>query len=224
MKSIVTGLSEGDYITGWKSSNAKIVTVNSSGKITGKKLGTATITVTLASGASASVKVTVQKKAVATTKVSVESTKITLNKGKSITLKPVLAPVTSLEKVTYKTSDKKVATVTAKGKITAKASGRAVITVKAGRKTVKVTVTVPKVQPTKITGVPTKRNLKVGKSLTLKPKLLPAGAEATIKYSTSSKKIATVTAKGKITAKKKGTAVITVTAGKVKVQCKITVK
>lgn len=227
IKSIVTGLAAGDSIASWKSSNAKIVTVNSSGKITGKKIGSANITVTLKSGKTASVKVTVQKKAVATTKITVEnaaSRKVTLNKGKSMTLIPVITQVTSLEKVTYKTSNKKVVTVTSKGKITAKASGKATITVKSGKKSVKITVTVPKVQPTKISGIPASKTLKKGKTLTLKPKLLPAGSEATIKYSTSDKKVAAVTSKGKITAKKKGKAVITVKAGKVTAKCTITVK
>ena len=228
IKSIVTGLAEGDYITGWTTSDKKVVTVNSSGKITGKKVNkSADITVTLKSGLTATVKVTVQKKAVATTKVTVENVvknKVTLTKGSSMTLVPVITPVTSLDKATYKTSNKKVVTVTNKGKIKAVGSGKATITIKAGKKSVKVTVTVPKVQPTKITGVTSAKTLKVGKTLTLKPKLYPAGSEATIKYTTSNKKVATVTAKGKITAKKKGTAVITVKAGSVTATCTITVK
>ena len=126
--------------------------------------------------------------------------------------------------MTYKTSNKKVVTVTSKGKIKAVGAGIATITIKAGKKSVKVTVTVPKVQPTKITGVASAKTLKVGKTLTLKPKLYPSGSEATIKYSTSNKKVATVTSKGKITAKKKGTAVNTVKAGSVTTTCTITVK
>lgn len=85
-------------------------------------------------------------------------------------------------------------------------------------------MTVAAVQPTKITGIPTAKTLKVGKSLTLKPKFSPKGSEATVKYSTSNKKVAVVSTKGKITAKKKGTAVITIKAGKAKATCKITVK
>ena len=60
--------------------------------------------------------------------------------------------------------------------------------------------------------------------MTLKPKLLPAGSEAKVTFKTSNKKVATVDAKGKVTAKGKGTAVITVKAGSVQAQCKITVK
>ena len=48
------------------------------------------------------------------------------------------------KKVTYKSSNTKVATVSSKGKITAKKAGKATITVKAGNKVKKITVTVKK--------------------------------------------------------------------------------
>ena len=87
-----------------------------------------------------------------------------------------------------------------------------------------VTVTVPKTAPTGITGVKAALTLKKGKSTTLKPKLSPKGAEAKITFKSSNKKVATVDAKGKIVAKKKGKAVITVKAGKVSKTCTVTVK
>lgn len=225
LKSLVTNLAAGDAIASWKSSNTKIVTVDKNGKIKGVKAGKkADITVTLKSGLSAKLTVTVQKKAVATSEIQIEKTSITLKKGEKTTLTPIVTPITTKDKVTYKTSDKKVATVNSKGQVEAKKSGTATITITSGKKSVKVKVTVKAVQPTKITGIPTSKTLKKGKSLTLKPKLSPKGSEAVIKYSSSNKKIAAVNSKGKITAKKKGTAVITVTAGKVKVSCTITVR
>lgn len=55
--------------------------------------------------------------------------------------------------------------------------------------------------------------LKKGKSFTLKSKVTVKGkASKTVTYKSSNKKVATVTAKGKITAKKKGKAVITITS------------
>jgi len=54
----------------------------------------------------------------------------------------VISPLTSVEKVTYKTSNKKVATVSSRGVITAKKKGTAKITVKSGKKTYTVTVKV----------------------------------------------------------------------------------
>ena len=77
-----------------------------------------------------------------TTKISGISSKLSLKKGKSVTLKPELKPLTSQQKITYITSNKKVAVVNAKGKITGKKKGTAVITVKSGKKSVKCKVTV----------------------------------------------------------------------------------
>lgn len=138
----VTQMAAGDYITSWKSSNTKIATVNSKGKITAKKKGTAEITVTLASGASAKVTVKVQTGTVKTKKVSVTSKKLTLKKKQKANLGTTLNPLTSQQKVTYTTSNKKVATVSKKGVVTAKGKGKAKITVKSGSKKVTVTVTV----------------------------------------------------------------------------------
>ena len=143
----VSGLKKGDSIVFWKSSNTKIVKVsgktNGTSTVTaGTQKGTASITITLKSGLKKTVKVTVQSKTVATTKISGIPSSLTLKKGQTKILKPVLAPVTSQEKVTYTTSKKSVATVTSNGKITAKSKGTAVITVKSGKKTVKCKVTV----------------------------------------------------------------------------------
>lgn len=132
----------GDTIASWSSSNKKVATVNAKGKITGKKKGTAIITVTMKSGAAASVKIKVQKKAVKTTKVKAAKKKITLKKGKSQTVKVEITPLTSLEKVKYTSSNSKIATVSAKGKITAKKPGKAKITVKSGKKKTVINVTV----------------------------------------------------------------------------------
>ncbi|MDO5425335.1 MAG: GDSL-type esterase/lipase family protein [Eubacteriales bacterium] len=132
----------GDSISSWKSSNTKVATVNKSGTITAKKKGTARITVKLKSGKSAVITVKVQKNAVETTKVAVNSKNVSLKKGETFQLKTTLSPVTSIQKVTYKSSDTSVASVSSKGKITAKKKGTATITVKAGKKSVKVKVTV----------------------------------------------------------------------------------
>lgn len=149
---------------------------------------------------------------------------MTLNKGKTASLKPVFAPVTSQQKVTYKTSNKKVATVSSKGVIKAVNPGKATITVKSGSKSKKVTVVVNTVKTTKITNVASTATVKRGKTLTLKPKLTPSDSTEAIKYTTSNKKVAAVSSKGVIKDMKKGTAIITVTSGRKKVTCKVTVK
>ena len=58
------------------------------------------------------------------------------------TLAPILTPITTQQKVTYKTLNKKVCTVSKKGLLTAKKKGTAKITVQSGSKKVVVTVKV----------------------------------------------------------------------------------
>lgn len=135
----------GDRIVSWSSSNPKIVSVNSkTGKMTGKKTGTAVITATLASKGQAVCRITVIKKRVATKKFSLSKKTVTLKKGKKyqIKLKKRL-PLTANDKITYRSGNRKVASVTAKGKVTARAKGGTWITVRtAGRLKKKLKVTV----------------------------------------------------------------------------------
>ena len=136
----------GDSVKTWKSTNTKIFTVkgkaNGTCKLTAKKAGTAKLQITLASGLKKTVTVKVQKSNVKTTKVSVSNKNVSVKKGKKVTLKPVVTPFTSKQKVTYTSSNKKVATVSAKGVVTGKKKGTAKITIKSGSKSVKVTVRV----------------------------------------------------------------------------------
>lgn len=219
-----TGLAKGDYVKSWTSSKKSVATVDKNGKITAtSKEGTAVITVTLASKKTA--KVTVTVKMIRTTKITKVPKTLSLTTGKKYTLKPVVTPSNSQEKVTYKSSNTKIATVSSTGVITAKKVGKVTITVQSGKQKATVTLTVKKAPALKaIKNVPTKKTITKGKTYTLKPQLYPSGAIAKITYTTSNKSIATVDSKGKITAKKKGTAVITVKAGKFTAKCKVTVK
>lgn len=139
----VSGLANGDSIVSYTSSNPKVFTVNKNGKIkAGKKKDHAVLTITLKSGLKKTVKVNVQKTAVKTKKIQGLSKTLTLKKGSSVKLKPVLKPLTSQQKLTYTSSNKKVVTVSSKGVVKAKKSGKVTITVKSGSKKVKIKVTV----------------------------------------------------------------------------------
>ena len=139
----VSGLAQGDSILKWESLNPKIVKVSQSGKITAKqKIGTAKIRITLKSGLKRKVKVTVQANDVLTSKISGVTKSITLKKGKTKKLAPVITPITSVQKLIYKSSNTKVATVSTAGMIKAKKKGKTTITMKSGRKTIKCVVTV----------------------------------------------------------------------------------
>lgn len=140
---VKVSMAYGDSIKSWASSNKKIVTVDKNGKIkAGTKTGTAKITVTLKSGKKATLKVKVQTAKVKTTKISGLKKKLTIKKGKSVTLKPVVSPITSQEKVTYRSSNKKIATVSSKGVVKGRRKGTVTITVKSGKVTKKIKITV----------------------------------------------------------------------------------
>lgn len=108
----------------------------------GSKTGTAKLTVKTAAGAKKTITVKVQSSTVKTTKIKNVSSKLTLKKGAVKTLKPVLQPLYSTQKLTYKSSNKKVVTVSSSGKLVAKKKGTATITVKSGSVSVKCKVTV----------------------------------------------------------------------------------
>ena len=135
----------GGKIKSVRTTNKKIVKVDKKGKITGKKAGKATVTITYTNGSRRIFQVKVQKGIVKTTSVSVNKRNIILaRKGKSFQLKVTLTPVTSQQKVTYKSSNSKVAAVNSKGKIVAKKKGTATITVKSGNKKITCKVKVKK--------------------------------------------------------------------------------
>ena len=138
----VTGLAKGDKVKSYRSSNTKIASIDSRGKIKGIRIGSTKITVTLASGKKATITVKVQKNAVTTQKLTVSPSRISLKLKKTYKLKISRSPLTTVERITYRSSNSKVASVNSKGVITARKKGTATITVLSGKKkaTVKVTV------------------------------------------------------------------------------------
>lgn len=92
-------------------------------------------------------------------------------------------------------------------KVTGKPNGTCVLT--AGKVTGKTTITI---------------TMKSGKSYLLKPVLAPSNSTEKKTYTSGNKKVATVSATGKIIAKGKGTTTITVRSGKISARCKVTVK
>ena len=173
---------------------------------------TAVIVLTLSMGIMPSVPSTVNIPAVTTT-VEAASRKLSLkasNKkayvGKNT---KISAKATKGAKLSYKTSNKKIATVSSKGVITGKKAGTVKITITAKKskyKTVKKTITVKVYrQNQKVTA----SNVKL---TTGQRKNLGAKARTRLSYKSSNPKVVTVDKKGNLTAKKTGTAKITVTA------------
>lgn len=134
------------------------------------------------------------------------------------------------KKVTYKSANKKIATVNKKGQVKGVKVGKTKITVtstknKKKKATIKVVVKKAAVKKVKLNAK--KATLAVGAKKTLKATVTPKkNVSKKIAWSSSKKKIATVSAKGVVKGKKEGTATITAKAadgsGK-KATCKVTV-
>ena len=143
----VSGLAKGDYIVSWKSGNTGIARVygRSNGTCTikaGNRSGKVRITIALRSGLKKNITVTVQKTTVKTTRITGIVNSLKMKRNQKTTLRPTIQPLTSGEKITYKSSNTKVAIVNSKGQITARSKGTAIITVTSGRKSVRCKVIV----------------------------------------------------------------------------------
>ena len=135
----------GDKTVKWSSSNAEVAAVDSNGKVTAKKAGTAVITATSSNGKTASCTVTVKQKEIAITGISLNKSTTSLTEGESETLTATITPsnATGDKTVKWSSSNEAVAAVDSNGKVTAKKAGTAVITATSSNgKTAGCTVTV----------------------------------------------------------------------------------
>ncbi len=112
----------------WKSSNSKVVSVDSEGNIDCKAVGTAVITLTHVAS-----QTTIEKKIevlpIKVTGISVSGSKSTLTVGDSVKLKATVSPGNATKKsVSWKSSNTKVATVSTDGTVKAVGAGSATIT------------------------------------------------------------------------------------------------
>lgn len=154
---------------------------------------------------------------------------VTVGKGKKVTIKVTKVPTKGVKKK-FTSKNKKVATVTKKGVVTGKKVGKTTVVVKLTYKKKSVTkkVKVAVKNPVKKLTLNKKTaTINVGATTDVKVKsVTPKNASKAVTYKTSNKKIAKVTAKGKVTGVAAGTAKITVTAAdgsKKKATCTITV-
>jgi uncharacterized repeat protein (TIGR02543 family) len=218
----------------WASGDPSIAAVDAGGLVTftGKE-GTVVITAAAAdgSGVSGSKTFTVVKHVV---DIRLALKKVNVSVKKKVSLVPVLEDAKQIitgSKITYGSSNPKVAKVDAKGIITGVKAGKAVVTITAANgKSVKVNVTVVKkaVKLKKFTLSGIKKgalSLKAGKTKVLQIKLTPAKAtNLKTSFASSKKGVAAVDAAGRITAVKKGKATITVKVGGKTLRLKLTVK
>lgn len=115
----------------WVSSDTSVATVNSSGKVTAKSVGTAKITVTTQSESkTSSINVTVTTSTLAPTGISLDRNTLELEAGDSSKLTAIVSPSSASDTaLLWSSSNTTVATVSSSGTITAKSQGTATITV-----------------------------------------------------------------------------------------------
>ena len=199
----------------FSTSNKKIVTVSSAGKIKAVKKGSANITISLKSNAKIKkvVKVTVGQPA---TRVKVNKSALTIKKGRSAVIKATVGPnTTSNKKVIWKSSNSKIAKVSVSGRVTAVRGGRATITAIAadgsGKKAIcRVTV---RASVSSISFSKTNGKMYVGRTMQLSLVIKPAdAANKKCAWSSSNDKVAVVNSAGNVYAVAAGTAVITAKA------------
>ncbi len=213
----------------WKSTNRKVAVVYSNGRIKAIGKGCCYITATAKDGSRKSAKCFVVVGNLIK-KIKLNITKANVNIGKTVRLKASVTPKNAVYKsLKWSTSNKEIAKVNAKGTVKGIRKGTAIIkaTAKDGsKKYAKCKITVR--QPvTKITLNKSKASVVKGRTIKLKATCSPSNANnKSVKWSTSNKKIATVSAKGIVKGIKRGTAIIKATAkdgSKKYAKCKVTV-
>lgn len=193
----------------WKSSSSKIVSVNTYGKMTAKKAGTATITAKIKNG-EASCRVTVNK-----TKLTLSDTRLSMERGSTYQLS---ASTSNTAAVSWKSSKKSVATIDENGIVTGVKPGESTITATADgtTKTCSIIIKSPTIKLNK-----SKITLYRGQTAKLSASV-SSYVNPTWKSNKSS--VATVDETGVITAQKHGTAVITATVDGISRSCEVIVE
>ncbi|MBQ6707971.1 MAG: Ig-like domain-containing protein [Clostridia bacterium] len=201
----------------WTSSDPTVATVSQTGKLTAVGVGETTITCMATDGTNLfdTCKVIVYDNNVKTESVKITVDVIRWPVGKASTFAPVITPEGASKKLTWTTSDEKVATISQSGKLTAVGVGEATITCKTTDGTnleasCKVVVREKGTELTKNVNI-TVDTIKwpVGKSSTFAPFVYPSNSQKKFEWTSSNEKVATVSQTGKLTAVSVGEATIT---------------
>ena len=197
-------LPEGAQAAAWQSADEAVASVDKRGRVTGRKAGETTVTATLSDGGSRAFAVTVTQPV---TRVKLPSSRLTLERGQTAQLAPIVSPDDATDKsLTYSSSDESVAVVDGNGLVTALKAGRASIVVSSanGRKdTLRLTVTQP---VTAIAFSQAAVTVERGRQVKTPATIEPADAtEKRVTYTTENRAVATVSSSGSITGRYAGT-------------------
>ena len=214
----------------WTSSNTNVATVSSSGLVTAKAAGTATITATTQDGSNLSATCHITVSPQLATGITLNKTSATINNGNALQLTATVTPSnTTNPAVAWASSNTSVATVNNNGMVLAKGPGNVTITATTtdgSNLSASCAVTVIQLA-TGITLSQTSATLSNGEMLQLTATVMPNNASnKAVTWTSSNTSVATVSSNGLVTAKGRGTATITATTtdgSNLSASCTITV-
>ena len=204
-------------LVGWTSSDDAVAVVSSAGRVTGLKVGTATITAS-SEGKSGTATITVTGAPVASVTVSPPNAALTIGQTTTLTAKTLDASNAELtgRVVTWTTSAAGVATVSSAGVVTAAGVGSATITATSEGKTGTATITVTTIPVASVAVAPTTLPLQVGATGTLTATTRDAQNTVLtgrpVTWTSGTPGVATVSPNGEVTAVAPGSSVITATS------------
>ena len=215
----------------WTSSDEKVATIDTDGKVTAVGVGEATITATATDGSevSATCKVTVTP--ILTESISLNKKELTIEKTDSVQLVATVLPETADDRtVTWTSSDEEIVAVSADGWVKALKAGAATVTATANDSSKKMATCAVKVTPKlaeEISLNKTELALERTETAQLTAMVSPETVDdRTVTWHSGDEKVATVNSEGLVTAVGVGKTTITATTNdgtKLSASCTVTV-
>lgn len=146
-------------------------------------------------------------------KITAPASSIDLAVSKMLMLSAEVFPEGASQSVTWTSSNKSIATVSASGLVTAKKTGKVTITVKPKgvNKPSKIQLTIEdSLSPASISVRSTNVKMKIGETYSIDAAVKPDTASQRVTYKSSNSAVASVSPTGEITAKKAGSAKVTI--------------
>ena len=211
----------------WSSSNTKVATVDGIGNVEAKSEGITIITAKTTNGKKATCRVEVKNVTIAAKNITLKEKDSTIAVGSSLKLNATITPTNATnKKITWSSSDSKIAQVTNTGIVKGLKIGKVTITARTSNN-IKTTCIIRVNIPAKSISL-NKNTITIGKGISEKLTVIfnPTNTSSKeIKWESLNSSIASVNNSGVVTAKNIGTTIIKATSkyGKV-TTCKVIVK